>query len=674
MTSPYPHLLAPLDLGFTSLRNRVLMGSMHTGLEDAGNAHNRMAAFYAARAKGGVGLIVTGGFAPNQESIVMKGASLMNNETEAAKHKVITEAVHAHGGKICLQILHTGRYAYGVQPVAPSAIRAPINPAIPREMTEDDITRTIDDFAVCAAMSQLAGYDGVEIMGSEGYLINQFIAKRTNHRADRWGGTFENRIQFGLSVIRAVRERVGKNFIIIFRLSMLDLVEEGSTWDEVVQLAKEVEKAGVTLINTGIGWHEARVPTIYTAVPRGAFSEVTQRLMGQVEIPIITSNRINDPETAEGIIADGHADMVSMARPFLADADFINKAAAGRADAINTCIGCNQACLDHIFNGQPASCLVNPYACHELDFEVKPTDVPKKVAVIGAGMAGLAAAVTLAGRGHKVTVFEAQTRIGGQFNYAKLIPGKEDFSDTLRYFTTQLKELKIDLRLGFRITAADLSGFDHVAIATGVVPRTPPIPGINHAKVLSYPETIEHPERVGKKVALIGAGGIGFDVAELLTHSGTNGHEAKLDNYRKEWGIDVNYTENRGGLAAPQMTDSPREVWLLQRKATKLGDSLAKTTGWARRSLLQKRGVHMQGGVDYLKIDDAGLHIRVNNEERLLPVDNVIICAGQESQTELVPALKAKNIAYTLLGGADVAAELDAKKAIWQATEFAVKF
>ncbi len=674
MTTPYPHLFTPLDLGFTTLRNRILMGSMHTGLEDAGNAHNRMAAFYAARAKGGVGLIVTGGFAPNQESVVMRGAALMNNEAEATKHKVITQAVHAHGGKICLQILHTGRYAYGVQPVAPSALRAPINPAIPREMTEDDIARTIEDFAVCAAMSQLAGYDGVEIMGSEGYLINQFIARRTNQRTDRWGGAFENRIQFGLSVIRAVRERVGKNFILIFRLSMLDLVEEGSSWDEVVQLAKAVEKAGVSLINTGIGWHEARVPTIYSAVPQGAFSEVTKRLMGQVQIPLITSNRINDPETAEGILAGGHADMVSMARPFLADADFIIKAAAGRADAINTCIGCNQACLDHIFNGQLASCLVNPFACHELDMKIIPTDVPKNMAVVGAGMAGLAAATTLAQRGHKVTLFEAQHRIGGQFNYAKAIPGKEDFSATLRYFTTRLRELNINLQLGRHITADDLSSFDHVALATGVVPRTLTLPGITHTKVLSYSVLIEHPERAGKQVAIIGAGGIGFDVAELLTHGGAKGREAELDNYRKQWGIDVNYTNNRGGLVESLMPDSPREVWLLQRKSGKPGDGLAKTTGWARRLLLQKRGVHMLGGVEYLKIDDAGLHIRINHEERLLAVDNIIICAGQDSQTELVAGLIKLNRAYTLLGGADLATELDARKAIWQATEFAAKF
>jgi 2,4-dienoyl-CoA reductase (NADPH2) len=668
---PYPHLLKPLDLGFTTLKNRVLMGSMHTGLEDIGGAHARMAAFYAARAKGGVGLIVTGGFAPNEESIVLKGASILNNEAEAEKHRVITEAVHAHGAKICVQVLHTGRYAYTKQPVAPSAIKAPINPATPREMTEEDIDRTIADYAQCAAMCQFAGYDGIEIMGSEGYLINEFLAPATNHRNDRWGGSFENRSRFGLEVLRAVRARVGSHFIIIFRLSMIDLVENGSTWDEVVAMAKAVEAAGATIINSGIGWHEARIPTIYTAVPRGAFAAVTGRLMGEVKIPVITSNRINDPQTAEDILARGDADMVSMARPFLADPDFVNKAAAGTPERINTCIGCNQACLDHIFNRNLCSCLVNPYACHETDVEVLPTDAPKKVAVVGAGMAGLAAAATLAERGHKVTLFEAQDRIGGQFNYARAIPGKEDFNDTLRYFSVRLKETGVDLQLNRRPASADFAAFDHVVVATGVTPRTPPIPGVDHTKVLSYPEAIEHPERVGKRVALIGAGGIGFDVAELLTHSHS---DDEIDAYRKQWGVDIHYTENRGGLAAPQMATSPREVWLLQRKASKLGDGLAKTTGWARRLLLQKRGVHMLGGVEYVKIDDAGLHIRVNGEERLLPVDSVVLCAGQESERGLVADLEAAGIEHTVIGGADVAGELDAKRAIWQAVEFAVEF
>ena len=671
MSTPYPQLLAPLDLGFTTLKNRVLMGSMHTGLEDIGNSHGRMAAFYGARARGGVGLIVTGGFAPNPDSIVMQGASILDNETEAAKHRVITEAVHAHGGKICVQILHTGRYAYTKRPVAPSALKAPINPATPHALTEEEIQKTIADYAQCAAMCRFANYDGVEIMGSEGYLINEFLVPHTNHREDRWGGSLENRMRFGLEVIRAVRAKVGADFIIIFRLSMLDLVEGGSTWDEVVAMAKEVEKAGANIINTGIGWHEARIPTIYTAVPRGAYSGVTRRMKGQVKIPLITTNRINDPQTAEDILARGDADMVSMARPFLADPDFVNKAAAGRADAINTCIGCNQACLDHIFNRNLCSCLVNPYACHETDVEVLPTTAPKKVAVVGAGMAGLAAATTLAERGHKVTLFEAQDRIGGQFNYAKAIPGKEDFEDTLRYFSVRLKETGVDLQLNRRPAGADFSGYDHVVVATGVTPRTPPIAGVDHPKVLSYPAAIEHPERVGKSVALIGAGGIGFDVAELLTHVHS---DDEIDAYRRQWGVDIHYTDKRGGLTEPQMPPSPREVWLLQRKATKLGEGLAKTTGWARRLLLQKRGVHMLGGVEYLKIDDAGLHLRVNGEERLLPVDSVVLCSGQESERGLIAGLEAAGIEHTVIGGADVATELDAKRAIWQATEFAVEY
>ncbi|MES2317088.1 MAG: NADPH-dependent 2,4-dienoyl-CoA reductase [Pseudomonadota bacterium] len=671
MTKPFPHLLAPLDLGFTTLRNRVLMGSMHTGLEDIADSHARMAAFYAERAKGGVGLIVTGGFAPNADSIVMRGGKILDSEEEAERHRVITRAVHEHGGKIAIQILHTGRYAYIQNPVAPSPIRASINPNTPREMTDEDIEQTIVDFAQCAAMAQHAHYDGVEIMGSEGYLINQFIAQRTNQRTDRWGGSFENRIRFGLEVVRAVRERVGPNFIIIFRLSMADLVEHGSTWDEVVALAKLLEKQGVTIINTGIGWHEARIPTIMTSVPRGAFSAVTRRLMDHVSIPLITSNRINDPVVAEDIIARGDAHMVSMARPFLADAHFVNKAAAGRADAINTCIACNQACLDHIFTMQMASCLVNPFACHELDVEVLPSDAPKTVAVIGAGPAGMAAATTLAERGHRVTLFDAAGEIGGQFNYARKIPGKEEFAETLRYFRTRLAELDVDVQLNRKVGAADLAAYEHVVVATGVTPRTPDIPGIDHPKVVSYIDAIEKRKPVGKKAALIGAGGIGFDVAELLTHAE---HDGELETYRKQWGIDVNYTDTRGGLVEPVMPEVPREIWLLQRKAKKLGDTLAKTTGWARRLLLQKRGVHMLGGVEYLKIDDAGLHVRVNGEDRLLEVDSVVICAGQEPRRDLVSGLEAGGKAYTLIGGADVATELDAKRAIWQATEFAVEF
>ncbi len=670
--SHYPHLLAPLDLGFTTLKNRVLMGSMHTGLEDIADSHNRMAAFYGARAKGGVGLIVTGGFAPNEDSIVMKGASIFNNQTEAAKHRVITEAVHAHGSKICMQILHTGRYAYTKNPVAPSAIRAPINPVTPRALEENDIQATIADFAQCAAMAQFAGYDGVEIMGSEGYLINQFIALHTNQRTDRWGGAFENRIRLALEVVRATRERVGANFIIIFRLSMLDLVEGGSTWEEVVALAQALEQAGVTLINTGIGWHEARIPTIATMVPRAAYTGVTRRLMGAVKIPLVTTNRINDPQVAEDVLARGDADMVSMARPFLADADFVAKAASGRADTINTCIGCNQACLDHIFTGQFCSCLVNPLACHEADVSVEAAPQPARMAVVGAGPAGLAAATLLAERGHAVTLFDAASDIGGQFNLAKRIPGKEEFGETLRYFRSRLRDLKVDVQLKRQVSVQDLQSqdFAHVVVATGIVPRTPDIPGITHSKVVSYVDIIEGRKTAGARVAIIGAGGIGFDVAELLTHHADGD---PIATYQKEWGIDTTYNNNRGGLTKPSVAPAARQVWLLQRKTTKVGEGLAKTTGWAKRLLLQKRGVVMQGGVHYRQIDDQGLHISVDGKEQLLEVDTIVLCAGQDPRRELVAGLTTANIAHTLVGGADVAAELDAKRAIWQATELALE-
>ncbi len=670
MTAPYAHLLAPLDLGCTTLKNRVLMGSMHTGLEEMPGSHQRMAAFFGERAEGGVGLIVTGGFAPNDASIA-GGGGVFDNEAEAERHRVITQAVHQHGGKICVQVLHTGRNAFVRNPVAPSAIKSPISPTTPHEMSQDEIRQTIADFAHCAAMCQHANYDGVEIMGAEGYLINQFIAPRTNHRSDDWGGSPARRMRFALEVVRAVRARVGANFIIIFRLAMLDLVEDGSSWDEIVSLAKELEHCGVNLINTSIGWHEARVPTIYTAVPRAAFAEVTRRLMGQVTIPLVASNRINNPQVADDVIARGDADMVSMARPFLADAHFVNKAAAGRSDAINTCIACNQACLDHIFSRQTVSCLVNPLACHETDLKVLPTDAPSKVAVVGAGPAGLAAATMLAERGHQVTLFDAATEIGGQFNYARKIPGKEEFGETLRYFRTRLHDLRVKVQLNAKVFASDLAAFDHVLVATGVTPRTPAIAGIAHPMVVSYIDAIEQRKPVGKRVALIGAGGIGFDVAELLSHVGA---ADELEAFKKEWGIDFKYTDQRGGLTAPVVPRVPRELWLLQRKPSKLGDGLAKTTGWARKLLLQKRGVHMLGGVEYLLIDDAGLHIRVNGEERLLPVDTVVICAGQEPQRDLVAGLAAAGKAYTLVGGADVAAELDAKRAIWQATDFALKF
>ncbi len=667
--NPYPHLLAPLDLGHTKLKNRVLMGSMHTGLEDIKDGHRRMAAFYGERARGGVGLIVTGGFAPNADSVVVPGGAILDNEAEAEKHRVITDAVHQHGGRICLQILHTGRYAYSRQPVAPSALRAPINPATPRALEEHEIEQTIADYARCAAMAKHGGYDGVEIMASEGYLINQFIAPQTNHRTDRWGGSFENRSRFAVDIVRRTRAALGAEFIIIFRLSMIDLVEGGSTWEEIVQLARAVEAAGATLINTGIGWHEARIPTIATMVPRAAFTWVTRRMKGQVKIPLITTNRINTPEVAEAVLARGDADMVSMARPFLADAEFVSKAAEGRAEQINTCIACNQACLDHIFSRRLCSCLVNPRACHETEFLVSAAAEKKRIAVVGAGPAGLACATTLAERGHEVTLFEAGGQIGGQFNLARRIPGKEEFAETLRYFANKLKSTGVSLKLDTRAGAAELKGFDHVVLATGIVPRTPAIPGVDHAKAMSYVELIEGRRQAGRRVAIVGAGGIGFDVAELLSHAATKSDP--IDAYRREWGIDPEIG-GRGGLAAPQMGESPHQVWLLQRKPTKVGEGLAKTTGWARRLLLQKRGVHMIAGVDYRKIDDAGLHIRVDGQDRLIEADTVVICAGQEPRRELVESLAAAGIATTLIGGADVAAELDAKRAIEQGTKLAL--
>jgi 2,4-dienoyl-CoA reductase (NADPH2) len=671
---PYPHLLAPLDLGFVTLRNRVLMGSMHTGLEDIPGGHARLAAFYAARAGGGAGLIVTGGFAPNKEGVIAPGAVVFDNEAEADRHRVITEAVHRHDSRICLQILHTGRYAYTREPVAPSALKAPINPATPRALGEDEILRTIADYARCAALAQCAGYDGVEIMGSEGYLINEFIAPQTNQRSDRWGGGFENRSRFALEVVRAVRERAGPRFIIIFRLSLLDLVEGGSTWDEVVALARALEEAGVNLLNSGIGWHEARIPTIATMVPRAAFVPLTRRLKREVRIPVIATNRINDPQLAEDLLARNDADMVSMARPFLADPDFVNKVAADRAAQINTCIACNQACLDHIFAGRLCSCLVNPLACRESEpiaaRAASPAPSFLRVAVVGAGPAGLAAATTLASRGHQVVLFDAAAEIGGQFNLARRIPGKEEFAETLRYFRARLAELKVTVHLQRRVASADLAGFDHVILATGIIPRTPEIPGIDHAKVIRYIDLLEGRRSAGIKTAIIGAGGIGFDVAEFLTHPHMAGDA--VAGYHHEWGIDPGYTLQRGGLVPPRMPPVPRQVWLLQRKPGKLGANLARTTGWARRLLLQKRGVQMLGGVNYRQIDDSGLHLEVAGVPRVLEVDSIVICAGQEPRRELADGLHAEGIPYTLIGGADVAVELDAKRAIAQGTEVAL--
>jgi 2,4-dienoyl-CoA reductase (NADPH2) len=675
----YPHLLAPLNLGFTTLANRVLMGSMHTGLEESPDGFNKLAAFYAARAKGGVGLIVTGGIAPNFAGRLEPRALQLSFPWQLSKHRIVTDAVHASGSKIALQILHAGRYAYHPLSVAPSRVKSPITPFRPRALTRWGIQRTIGAYVRCAKLAQKAGYDGIEIMGSEGYLINQFVAPQTNFRDDEWGGSFLNRIRFPVAIVRRTREAVGPKFIIIYRLSMLDLVEGGSTWDEVVSLAQAVEAAGATIINTGIGWHEARIPTIATMVPRAAFAWVTRRLKGEVKIPLITTNRINDPATAETLLARGDADMVSMARPFLADPDFVRKAALDRADEINTCIGCNQACLDQIFERQTATCLVNPYACRETELKLTPAAKIKKVAVVGAGPAGMACAVTAAERGHDVTLFDAAAEIGGQFNLARRIPGKEEFAETLRYFRTRLAKFGVKVELNRRVGAEDLRGFDDVILSTGIVPRRPPIPGLDHPKVASYVEIVEGRKVAGKRVALVGAGGIGFDVAESLTAGGAadghlsdgHGDDPAIAAFRDEWGIDSAYAR-RGGLKPSREDSSPRQLWLLQRKAAKVGEGLAKTTGWIRRTLLRRRGVTMLSGVEYVKIDDAGLHIVVDGKPQLLDVDTVVICAGQEPRRELVAGLEAAGIAPTLIGGADVALELDAKRAIDQGTRVAL--
>jgi len=668
----YPHMLKPLDLGFTTLKNRVLMGSMHVGLEEAKDGFARMAAFYAERAAGGVGLIVTGGIAPNDRARPMPGGARMTTQAEADQHKVITQAVHDAGGKIAMQILHFGRYAYHPELVAPSALKAPINPFRPHALTSEEVEQTIADYANAAALAQSAGYDGVEIMGSEGYLINEFIAAQTNHRDDAWGGAYENRIRFPLEIVRRTRERVGANFIIIFRLSMLDLVEGGSTKEEVVQLAQALEKAGVTILNTGIGWHEARIPTIATKVPRAAWAWVTQQLKGRVSIPLVATNRINTPEVAEQILADGMADMVSMARPFLADPLFVQKAAAGQADRINTCIGCNQACLDHTFGGKITSCLVNPRACNETLLNVVPATTTARVAVVGAGPAGLAFSTTAAQRGFEVTLFDAASEIGGQFNVAKQVPGKEEFVETLRYFGKQIELTGVKLELNRRVTAKELAagGYSHVVLATGVTPRTPDIEGITHPKVVGYLDVLRDKCAVGKTVALIGAGGIGFDVAEYLLHAGTS---PSLDQAKffAEWGVDTSYG-TRGGLKPAHIEKSPRKVYLLQRKASKVGDGLGKTTGWIHRTSLKNRDVEMVNNVSYRKVDDAGLHITVGDKEMTIAADTIVLCAGQDPQRELQAELIAAGCSVHLIGGADKAAELDAKRAIKQGTELAV--
>ncbi|KAA0012224.1 NADPH-dependent 2,4-dienoyl-CoA reductase [Billgrantia pellis] len=664
----YPHLFRPLEVGHLTLPNRVLMGSMHTNLEEAPHGFERLATFYAERARQGVGLIVTGGIAPNPEGAVFQGAATLERAEQVADHRRVVEAVHAEGGRLCMQILHAGRYAYTPELVAPSPIQAPINPFTPRELSDEDIERQIVDYVRCASLAREAGYDGVEVMGSEGYLINQFLCLRTNRRDDRWGGAFENRMRLAVEIVRRLREAVGDEFLIVFRLSMIDLVEEGSTWEEVVTLGRAIEAAGASMINTGIGWHEARIPTIVTSVPRAAFTEVTRRMKAELTIPLITTNRINMPDVAERVLAEGHADMVSMARPFLADPAWVAKSAEGRADEINTCIACNQACLDHTFQGKLTSCLVNPQACHETELEIVPTEASRDVAVVGGGPAGLAAALTAARRGHRVVLYERTKELGGQFNLARKIPGKEEFDETLRYFRVMLDKHGVAVKLGIEPDVQTLRAFDAVILASGVRPRRLELPGIDHPKVMSYPMAILHPERVGRRVAIIGAGGIGFDVAELLTHAG---HPAlDRDAWCAEWGVDLSVAE-RGGIRPPMRPDTPRQVFLLQRKSSKPGRGLGKSTGWVHRLSLRHRGVVALAGCEYVGIDDEGLHIRHHEEPRLLEVDSVVICAGQDPVRELLEPLKEAGVAVHLIGGADEAAELDAKRAIDQGTRVA---
>jgi 2,4-dienoyl-CoA reductase (NADPH2) len=668
--SDYPNLLAPLDLGFTTLRNRVVMGSMHTGLEDRARDFDRLASYFAERAHGGAALMVTGGFAPNLVGSLYPGASVLVTSRQARRHRRITDAVHREGGKIALQLLHAGRYSYHPLAVSASALKSPITPFAPRALSSRGVQRQIAAYARCARLAREGGYDGVEIMGSEGYLLNQFLAPRTNHRTDEWGGSPENRRRLTVEVVRAVREAAGPDFIIIYRLSMLDLVPDGQTWEEIVALAKEVEAAGATIINTGIGWHEARVPTIVTSVPRGAFTAVTAKLRPEVRIPVITSNRITMPDLAEQVLADGSADLVSMARPFLADPDWVRKATEGRADEINTCIACNQACLDHTFARKTASCLVNPRAGHETTLVLAPARRAKRVAVVGAGPAGLSAAVTAAERGHTVELFEAADDLGGQFAIAMRIPGKEDFAETIRYYRRRLDLEGVKVHLGRRAEIDDLVGFDEVVVATGVTPRIPDLPGVDHPKVVTYAQVVCEGAPVGRTVAVLGAGGIGVDVSEFLTHVGS---PLTVAEWMAEWGVG-SPDASRGGLVEPRPAPSPREVHLLQRKATSIGKGLGKTTGWVHRASLRAKGVHQHTGVNYERIDDAGLHLSFGPERRdptVLDVETIVLCTGQESVNALGPALLERGVSVRVIGGADVAAELDAKRAIRQGTEVA---
>ncbi|MDR6095590.1 NADPH-dependent 2,4-dienoyl-CoA reductase [Stenotrophomonas sp. SORGH_AS_0321] len=667
--SAYPHLFTPLDLGFTQLRNRILMGSMHTGLEDRARDFPRLAAYFAERAEGGVGLIVTGGFAPNVVGWLKPFGGKLSWPWEVRPHRQLTAAAHQHGAKICLQLLHAGRYAYHPLSVAPSKLKAPINPFTPRALSSRGVDRHIADYARSARLARDAGYDGVEVMGSEGYLINEFVAPRTNTRSDKWGGDAAQRMRFAVEIVRRIREACGPDLIIIYRLSLVDLVSDGSNWQEIIAQAQAIEAAGATLINTGIGWHEARIPTIATSVPRGAFAGVTAKLKPHVNVPLVATNRINMPDVAERILASGGADMVSLARPLLADPQWPNKARAGRPERINTCIACNQACLDHVFDNKLASCLVNPRAAHETELVYRPTATPRRIAVVGAGPAGLACATVAAERGHHVTLFDAHDEIGGQFNVAKRIPGKEEFHETLRYFRHKLEETGVQLRLGSRVGAAALAGFDEVVLATGILPRKVDFPGAGHAKVVDYLDVLLGRVTVGPRAAIIGAGGIGFDVGEFLSHAGPS---PSLDtaSWMAEWGVDPSF-ESRGALARPVVVPSPRKLWLLQRSAGRPGARLGKTTGWIHRATLKAKGVTQLGGVEYLGVDDAGLHIRVEGVEQLLDVDHVVICAGQESNRSLRDELAAAGIVAQLIGGADVAAELDAKRAIDQGSRVA---
>jgi 2,4-dienoyl-CoA reductase (NADPH2) len=671
---PYPHLLEPLNLGFTQLRNRVVMGSMHTGLEDRFYNYPKLAAYFAERARGGVGLIITGGISPNRQGWLLPAGGTMNQLTDVANHRLVTHAVHRHGGKILMQILHSGRYGYQPFVVSSSPIKSPISPFKPRQMTEREIYSTIQDYARCAKLSKLAGYDGVEIMGSEGYLLNQFLSRHVNQRTDQWGGPVENRMRFAVEIVQAIRKAVGEKFIICFRLSMLDLVQDGNTMEEVVRIAQALEKAGINLLNTGIGWHEARVPTIVTSVPRAAFVDVTAHVRERVGVPVIASNRINMPETAEEILVSGKADLVQMARPLLADPEWVNKAATNRVDEINTCIACNQACLDHTFQNKRASCLVNPRACYETELVYVKTRKPRRIAVVGGGVAGMSAATVAAARGHQVTLFEAQSDIGGQFNLAKVIPGKEEFHETIRYYKKMIEKNGVELRLNTRVNREQLEreGYDDVIVATGVTPRALKIEGGTMPSVLSYAQVLQGAP-VGQRVAVIGAGGIGFDISEFLLHDPRTPQPQPLADWQREWGVDprADYI-SEGGLARPQVHAPYRQIYLLQRKDSPLGAGLGKTSGWVHRAAVKKHGVRMMRGVSYDKITAEGLWVTIAGQEQLLRVDTIVVCAGQESVRDLMPTEGTTTGArYHIIGGAKLAAELDAKRAIRDGAELA---